>query len=121
MHGVGDPFVKKAFEVLGFPPYIPVKEQQFPDAEFPTVKYPNPEEKGSSFPHMCGYCGHETSNRSTRMLLPWLMYTPHSYATRTLHCGPRTMKAPIMFLHKTQTRTDFPPLRNGELSIVAFS
>jgi phosphomannomutase len=47
LHGVGGPFVKKAFEVFGFPPFIPVKEQQIPDPEFPTVRYPNPEEKGT--------------------------------------------------------------------------
>ncbi|KAF9475322.1 Phosphoglucomutase, first 3 domain-containing protein [Pholiota conissans] len=47
LHGVGDPFVKRAFELYGFPPYIPVKEQQQPDPEFSTVKFPNPEEKGA--------------------------------------------------------------------------
>ncbi|KAG0705326.1 hypothetical protein DFH29DRAFT_292388 [Suillus ampliporus] len=47
MHGVGDPFASKAFEIAGFTPFIPVKEQQHPDPEFPTVKFPNPEEKGA--------------------------------------------------------------------------
>ncbi|KAF9557669.1 hypothetical protein CPC08DRAFT_668418 [Agrocybe pediades] len=47
MHGVGDPFVKRAFEITGLSPYIPVKEQQMPDPDFPTVKFPNPEEKGA--------------------------------------------------------------------------
>ncbi|KAG2115516.1 hypothetical protein DEU56DRAFT_932718 [Suillus clintonianus] len=47
MHGVGDPFTSKAFEIAGFSPYTPVKEQQQPDPEFPTVKFPNPEEKGA--------------------------------------------------------------------------
>jgi len=46
MHGVGDPFVKGAFSVAGFQPYVAVKEQQDADPEFPTVKFPNPEEKG---------------------------------------------------------------------------
>lgn len=46
MHGVGDPFSKQGFEIFGFDPYIPVKEQQEADPEFPTVKFPNPEEKG---------------------------------------------------------------------------
>ncbi|KIM87657.1 hypothetical protein PILCRDRAFT_773278 [Piloderma croceum F 1598] len=50
MHGVGDIFVQKAFEMFGFPPFIPVKEQQIPDPEFPTVSYPNPEETGVLFP-----------------------------------------------------------------------
>lgn len=46
MHGVGDFFVRQGFAIFGFPPYIPVKEQQEPDPEFPTVRFPNPEEKG---------------------------------------------------------------------------
>jgi phosphoglucomutase len=46
MHGVSDPFVKRGFSIFGFAPYTPVKEQQLPDAEFPTVHFPNPEEKG---------------------------------------------------------------------------
>ncbi|EAU88422.2 phosphoglucomutase 1 [Coprinopsis cinerea okayama7 len=47
MHGVSDPFVRRAFETLGYEPFKPVKEQQVPDPEFPTVKFPNPEEKGA--------------------------------------------------------------------------
>lgn len=48
MHGVSDPFVTKAFELFGFPDSIciPVKEQRLPDPDFPTVIFPNPEEKG---------------------------------------------------------------------------
>lgn len=46
MHGVSDRFVAQAFSEFGFAPYIPVKEQQQPDPEFPTVRFPNPEEKG---------------------------------------------------------------------------
>lgn len=48
MHGVSHPFVTKGFETFGFPSnvFIPVKEQQEPDPEFPTVIFPNPEEKG---------------------------------------------------------------------------
>ena len=49
LHGVGDAFASKAFEVAGIPPYTPVKEQQHPDPAFPTVKYPNPEEKGNNY------------------------------------------------------------------------
>jgi phosphoglucomutase len=48
MHGVSHPWVTRAFEIFGFRPFIPVKEQQNPDPEFPTVKYPNPEEKGNN-------------------------------------------------------------------------
>jgi phosphomannomutase len=59
MHGVSHPFVTKAFEVYGFASFIPVKEQQAPDPEFPTVSFPNPEEKGAlvstSVIHEAGY------------------------------------------------------------------
>jgi phosphomannomutase len=44
MHGVGAPWVTRAFKVFNLPPYISVEEQNTPDAEFPTVQYPNPEE-----------------------------------------------------------------------------
>ncbi|KAL5460508.1 hypothetical protein EMCRGX_G033959 [Ephydatia muelleri] len=44
MHGVGAEAVKDAFKVFGLPDYIPVAEQIDADPEFPTVKYPNPEE-----------------------------------------------------------------------------
>jgi len=47
MHGVSDPFVRRAFETLGYEAYHPVPEQQKPDPEFPTVRFPNPEEKGA--------------------------------------------------------------------------
>ncbi|KAF9459335.1 hypothetical protein BDZ94DRAFT_1268397 [Collybia nuda] len=47
MHGVSDPFIRQAFSKFGFAPYIPVVEQQIPDPEFPTIKFPNPEEKGA--------------------------------------------------------------------------
>jgi phosphomannomutase len=46
MHGVSHVFVKRGFENFGFKPFIPVKEQQDPDPEFPSVKFPNPEEAG---------------------------------------------------------------------------
>lgn len=47
MHGVGHYFVTKAFKAVGLPPFIPVEEQREPDPDFPTVKFPNPEEKGN--------------------------------------------------------------------------
>ncbi|KAH9946369.1 phosphoglucomutase 1 [Epithele typhae] len=47
MHGVSDSPMSKAFELFGFPMYVPVAAQQKPDPEFPTVKFPNPEEKGA--------------------------------------------------------------------------
>jgi phosphomannomutase len=48
MHGVGHVFVDRSFERFGFRPFIPVKEQQHPDPEFPSVRFPNPEEAGRS-------------------------------------------------------------------------
>ncbi|CAL1703944.1 unnamed protein product [Somion occarium] len=47
MHGVSHVFVCKAFHDFGFQSFLPVLEQMQPDPEFPTVKFPNPEEKGA--------------------------------------------------------------------------
>ncbi|KAN0123437.1 hypothetical protein V8E52_002769 [Russula decolorans] len=47
LHGVGHVFVNRSFEDFGFKPFIPAKEQQHPDPEFPSVKFPNPEEAGA--------------------------------------------------------------------------
>ncbi|XP_041642300.1 phosphoglucomutase-2 [Cheilinus undulatus] len=44
VHGVGHTFVQSAFKAFDLPPPYPVEEQKDPDPEFPTVKYPNPEE-----------------------------------------------------------------------------
>ncbi|XP_064609937.1 phosphopentomutase-like [Liolophura sinensis] len=44
MHGVGYEYVKVAMKAFSFSEPVPVKEQVEPDPEFPTVKYPNPEE-----------------------------------------------------------------------------
>lgn len=44
MHGVGYPFVEEAFRVSKLKPIHPVIEQRDADPEFPTVKFPNPEE-----------------------------------------------------------------------------
>lgn len=46
MHGVSHVFMVEAFKSFGFEPFTPVAEQQNPDPEFPTVKFPNPEEAG---------------------------------------------------------------------------
>jgi phosphoglucomutase len=48
MHGVSDRAVARAFDIFGFLPFIPVEEQRHPNPEFPTVRFPNPEEKGTS-------------------------------------------------------------------------
>ncbi|CAH1962812.1 unnamed protein product [Acanthoscelides obtectus] len=47
MHGVGTPYVKKVFDGIGII-FQTVPEQQDPDPEFSTVKFPNPEEGKSS-------------------------------------------------------------------------
>lgn len=45
LHGTGNVPVLRILREIGFEHVIPVKEQQVPDPEFSTVKYPNPEEK----------------------------------------------------------------------------
>lgn len=44
VHGVGHAFVQSAFKAFDLHPPYAVEEQKDPDPEFPTVKYPNPEE-----------------------------------------------------------------------------
>lgn len=48
MHGVGHEYMAIAFETANFKPFITVEEQKLPDPEFPTVKFPNPEEGKSA-------------------------------------------------------------------------
>ena len=49
MHGVGTPFIESVFPSLKFPStslhIVPSQAQA--DPEFPTVKFPNPEEEGA--------------------------------------------------------------------------
>jgi phosphomannomutase len=47
MHGVGGVWAKEALATAGFTNVHMVKEQFEPDAAFPTVRFPNPEEKGA--------------------------------------------------------------------------
>lgn len=47
MHGVGKQWMERAFDAFGFPPLHMVSTQTEPDAAFPTVAFPNPEEKGA--------------------------------------------------------------------------
>jgi phosphomannomutase len=47
MHGVGDALARRAFDDAGFAHVVSVPEQQKPDGAFPTVAFPNPEEKGA--------------------------------------------------------------------------
>ncbi|CAB0000970.1 unnamed protein product, partial [Nesidiocoris tenuis] len=48
MHGVGYPFIVKAFKMAALKEPIPVVEQITPDPDFPTVVFPNPEEGKSA-------------------------------------------------------------------------
>ncbi|CAB4055802.1 PGM2 [Lepeophtheirus salmonis] len=48
MHGVGSFFIDKSMEIAGFQPVIHVPLQKDPDPNFPTVKFPNPEEGKSA-------------------------------------------------------------------------
>ncbi|MEC7240561.1 MAG: phospho-sugar mutase, partial [Myxococcota bacterium] len=47
MHGVGGRFVMEALRRAGHTDVLPVPEQFDPDAGFPTVAFPNPEEPGA--------------------------------------------------------------------------
>ena len=47
MHGVGGALALEALRRAGFARVHPVAEQHEPDAAFPTVRFPNPEEKGA--------------------------------------------------------------------------
>lgn len=44
LHGTGGKLVKKLLEEQGYKNVYIVKEQEMPDGNFPTVKYPNPED-----------------------------------------------------------------------------
>jgi len=48
MHGVGHRFMEKGFAECGFAPFVAVEEQKEPDPDFPTVRFPNPEEGKSA-------------------------------------------------------------------------
>ncbi len=48
MHGVGTETLLAVFEAANFVAPILVKEQANPDPDFPTVAFPNPEEKGAT-------------------------------------------------------------------------
>ena len=47
MHGVGGTFVKEVLRRAGYTRVHPVPRQFEPDGEFPTVRFPNPEEDGA--------------------------------------------------------------------------
>lgn len=66
MHGVGYQWIERAFQEMHsinhLPTCLAVPSQRDPDANFPTVAFPNPEEKGvsgvvmSSIPPHCMIC-----------------------------------------------------------------
>jgi phosphomannomutase len=47
LHGVGDRLTRQALSEAGFTAVSSVPQQQEPDGAFPTVAFPNPEEKGA--------------------------------------------------------------------------
>lgn len=47
LHGTGNIWVRRVLSELGFSKVYVVKEQELPDGNFPTVKYPNPESKAA--------------------------------------------------------------------------
>jgi len=47
LHGVGERLLRRAMTEAGFTNVISVAEQAEPDGAFPTVAFPNPEEKGA--------------------------------------------------------------------------
>ena len=47
MHGVGLPYANRSFQVFKLPQFHTVPTQCKPDPLFPTVPFPNPEEKGA--------------------------------------------------------------------------
>lgn len=47
LHGTGNIPVRRVLKELGFNNIYVVKEQELPDGDFPTVSYPNPEDKNA--------------------------------------------------------------------------
>lgn len=47
LHGTGNLPVRRILKELGFEKVYVVKEQELPDGDFPTVSYPNPEDKNA--------------------------------------------------------------------------
>ena len=122
MHGVGDPFVKKAFELYGFPPYIPVKEQQKPDPEFSTVKFPNPEEKGEIAWNQT-YSIELINNKYRRIGNALRIFCDHKddpyiQHRRIWRWKLRTLLEPTTSWHKTRILIDSLLQKNGEIQYI---
>ncbi|WP_277209071.1 phospho-sugar mutase [Isoptericola croceus] len=47
LHGVGGRTLARALAGAGFTQVVPVEEQSYPDPDFPSVSFPNPEEAGA--------------------------------------------------------------------------
>ncbi|ANQ07724.1 Phosphoglucomutase [Plasmodium coatneyi] len=47
MHGIGRKFVQGVMHIVGYNNLLTVPQQALPDADFSTVTFPNPEEKGA--------------------------------------------------------------------------
>lgn len=47
MHGVGDKWIQRSCSLFGHKKLLSVPSQSQPDPDFPTVSFPNPEEKGA--------------------------------------------------------------------------
>lgn len=47
LHGAGNMLVQRVLNEIGFTKVYVVKEQEQPDGDFPTVSYPNPEDKNA--------------------------------------------------------------------------
>jgi phosphoglucomutase/phosphopentomutase len=64
MHGVGYEYAVEVFKAFNHKPFVPVLEQVQPDPEFPTVKFPNPEEGKSAL-----NLSIETANRNNSRVI----------------------------------------------------
>lgn len=97
MHGVSNAFMERAFPSFGFAPFTAVKEQASPDPEFPTVKFPNPEEKGAL---VCSFCTTCLSIRCQMLDRIWLSQLPIA-------------RKPTTYLLKILIQTGSPPQNDG--------
>ena len=122
MHRVSHPWVARAFDLFGFAPFIPVKQQQQPDPEFSTIKFPNPEEKGTSiYIYRASSVEQQYPGALVRMLilLDWAVGNT-VVNCRILQSALPTAKARRMCLHKTLTLIALRPPKNSTSFLVSF-